>query len=138
MNELDFLANMMSKLGFHVDWITLIMRCVCSVSYTVGVNKGTSEYFSLFRGLNQRDPLSPYLFLLWAKGFSAMLDEAKQKGTMKGVKIGWGGLTINHLFFADRILFGDASEEEAYLVRRIILEYESTNDGGTKEEIGFC
>lgn len=45
---------------------------------------------------------------------------------MKGVQIGRGSLEFSHLFFADHyILFGDALEEGAQIVRRIILKYES-------------
>lgn len=35
--EWDFLAGMLTRLGFHQDWVVLIMRCVCSVTYTVGI-----------------------------------------------------------------------------------------------------
>ncbi|KAH1108059.1 hypothetical protein J1N35_011827 [Gossypium stocksii] len=39
----DILAGMMIQLGFHIDWVVLIIRCVCSVSYIVGLNENTSE-----------------------------------------------------------------------------------------------
>ncbi|KAH1129370.1 hypothetical protein J1N35_000748 [Gossypium stocksii] len=126
--EWDFLAGMMSRLGFHTDWIILIMHCVCSVSYTVGLNGERSDWFSPSRGLRQGDPLSPYLFLLCVEGFSTLLHEANQKGLMRGTFIGRERLSINHLFFADDcILFGDASEEGAHIVRNLILEYEQVS-----------
>lgn len=43
--EWDFLASIMSRLGFHIDWMTLVMRCVCSVTYMVGINNSISEKF---------------------------------------------------------------------------------------------
>ncbi|KAH1121242.1 hypothetical protein J1N35_004402 [Gossypium stocksii] len=43
--EWDFLAGMMSRLGFHQDWVVIIMRCVCSVTFTVGINEGISDFF---------------------------------------------------------------------------------------------
>ncbi|KAH1130759.1 hypothetical protein J1N35_002137 [Gossypium stocksii] len=42
--------GMMLQLGFHDNWVILVMRCVTSVSYTVGVNEGTSDRFLLSKG----------------------------------------------------------------------------------------
>ncbi|KAA3477129.1 reverse transcriptase [Gossypium australe] len=123
--EWDFLARMMKALGFHVDWIVLIMRCVSSVSYSICFNGRDSEWFSPSRGLRQGDPLSPYLFLICAEGFSTLLEDAKQRGRMGGAPIGREKLSINYLFFADDcILFGDTTREGAKTVRDIIQEYE--------------
>ncbi|KAA3459595.1 reverse transcriptase [Gossypium australe] len=122
--EWDFLAGMLSKMGFCQDWIILIIRCVCSVSYTVGINKSISEVFFPSRGLRQGDPLSPFLFLICAEGLSTLLKEAKNKGLMIGSPIGRERFSLNHLLFADDcILFGDASETGAYAVRSILEEY---------------
>lgn len=49
--EWDFLAGMMLKLGFHVDWITLVMRCVVPITYTVGINGCRSNSFTPSIGL---------------------------------------------------------------------------------------
>ncbi|KAH1047945.1 hypothetical protein J1N35_038729 [Gossypium stocksii] len=87
------------RLGFHIDWVVLIMRCICSVSYTLGINGDTSDGFSPPRGLRQGDPLSLYLFLICAEGFSTLLHETKQKDLMWGAPIGRERLSINHLFF---------------------------------------
>ncbi|KAA3481168.1 reverse transcriptase [Gossypium australe] len=125
--EWDFLARMMNSMGFHNDWIVLIMRCVCSVSYSVSLNGLNRDWFSPSRGLRQGDPLSPYLFLICAEGFSSLLEDLKLKGSMEGAPIGRDRLSINHLFFADDcILFGDASLEGANVVHEVIKEYERT------------
>ncbi|KAA3453452.1 reverse transcriptase [Gossypium australe] len=39
-------SGMMKSLGFHDDWIALVMRCVCSVSYSVFLNGMCSDWFS--------------------------------------------------------------------------------------------
>ncbi|KAA3489714.1 reverse transcriptase [Gossypium australe] len=124
--EWDFLAGMMKHLGFHEEWIILIMRCVCSVSYSMSLNGCTSDWFSPSRGLRQGDPLSPFLFLICAEGFSILIEEAKRKGLMQSAHVGRARFSINHLFFPnDSILFGDASCKEAEAVRDVIKEYES-------------
>lgn len=117
---------MMIQLGFHADWVVLIMRCVCSVSYSVCLNRDMSDWFTPPRGLRQDDPLSPYLFLICTEGFSTLLIEAKQKGLMRGAPISRERLSINHLFFAGYcIFFGDASSEGANVVRNTIREYKT-------------
>ncbi|KAA3449628.1 reverse transcriptase [Gossypium australe] len=127
--EWNFLAGMMKSLGFHDDWIVLVMRCICSVSYSVQLNGICSDWFSPSRGLRQGDPLSPYLFYICAEGFSSLLEEVKNSGGMQGATIGRERISINHLFFADDcILFGDATSEGVHTVRDIIREYE-TNAG---------
>ncbi|KAK5772396.1 hypothetical protein PVK06_048684 [Gossypium arboreum] len=71
------------------------------------------------------DPLSPYLFLICAEGFSTLIKEAEQKGLMRSASIGRERFSINHLFFADDcILFGDATCKGFRVVRDVIREYE--------------
>ena len=45
--------------------------------------------------------LSPYLFLLGAEGFSALLTKAEEDGLVAGVKICRDAPSISHLLFAD-------------------------------------
>jgi hypothetical protein len=96
-----FLRDMMSRMGFSQMWIALIMKCVCSVKYKVKVNGSFTDEIILERGLRQGDPLSPYLFLLCAEGFSALLKKAENEGEIGGVKICHGAPSISHLLFAD-------------------------------------
>ena len=63
------------------------MECVTSVGYRIKVNGELSEGFKPERGLRQGDPLSPYLFLICAEGFSALLQQAEQEGKTEGVKV---------------------------------------------------
>lgn len=78
--EWDFLARTMTKLGFHERWVSLIMKCVSTVSYQVWVNGELTNEIIPTRGLSQGDPLSPYLFLICAEGFSSLLNVAEEQG----------------------------------------------------------
>jgi hypothetical protein len=56
------------------------MNYVIMVSYRIKINGALSENFKPERGLRQRDPLSTYLFMICAEGFSTLLNHAKEEG----------------------------------------------------------
>jgi hypothetical protein len=72
-DEWCYLRSIMLSLGFHNNLVDLIMRCVQLVTFQVKVNGELSEPFAPTRGIRQGDPLSSYLFLLCAEGFSCLL-----------------------------------------------------------------
>lgn len=43
--EWEYLRKVMLKLGFHVDYVSLVMRCVTSVSFSIKVNGELSKVF---------------------------------------------------------------------------------------------
>ena len=88
-------------MGFHNTWVDTIMRCVTTVKYRFKVNGDLTDEITPSRGLRQGDPLSPYLFLLCAEGFSILLHAAEARGDLSGVQICQQASNINHLLFAD-------------------------------------
>ena len=99
--EWSFLEKMMIKLGFHERWVDTIMKCVTTVTYCIKVNGQLTDEIAPQRGLQQGDPLSPYLFLLCAEAFSCLLLAAERRGELEGVKVCQDAPSINHLLFAD-------------------------------------
>jgi len=95
------LEAMIRKMGFHDKWISLIMMCVTTVSYSVLINGEPKGRIVPSRGLRQGDPISPYLFLLCAKGLSAMIKKEEREGHLRGIAVCKGASRISHLLFAD-------------------------------------
>lgn len=95
--------------------------CHNTVSYRIKVNGAPSENFSPKRGLRQGDPLSPYLFLICAEGFSILLNHVKEEGCIADVKICQGAPSVSHLLFADdSLILIHAKKEDAMQLHGIL------------------
>lgn len=77
--EWGFLEGMMLKLGFELGFVTLIMHCLASVSYSILYNGFPSARFKPSRGLRQGGPISPFLFLICAESLTALLRDAEAR-----------------------------------------------------------
>ena len=101
------------------------MNCVSFVSYSVLINGEAIGNISPSRGIKQGDPFSPYLFLLCAKGFSALIHEAAMNHQINGISIYKGYPLITHLFFTDNsLLFCKVKEQECHALLSILNRYE--------------
>ena len=85
--EWDFIKQVVEKIGFHEKWIKLIMHCITFVSYSILVNGVAYGSIIPTRGLRQGDPITPYIFLLCAYGFSSLINDAARNHRISGVSI---------------------------------------------------
>jgi hypothetical protein len=114
----------MLKLGFHDQFVSPIMRCVTSVSFSVRVNGVLSDVFKPSRGIRQGDPISPYLFLLCAERLLCLLKGIGPVHLSRGVRVGVHSPWILHLLFADDcIIFSEASQRGATHLQEILEVY---------------
>ncbi|XP_050241207.1 uncharacterized protein LOC126690119 [Quercus robur] len=122
--EWDFLKGMMIRLGFLGVWINRVMSCVSTPSISVRINGKAYGNIIPSRGLRQGDPLSPYLFLLCAEGFTSLLSKAEFEGRLHGVQICRRAPCISHLLFADdSLIFFQANQEEVQEVSNTLHLY---------------
>ncbi len=123
--EWEFLEKIMLKMGFHTRWVSIVMECVRTVSYSVLINGDPKGFFNPSRGLRQGDPISPYLFLLCAEGLQALLAHTAQAKKIQGLSISRGGPTLTHLFFADdSVLFCRANLSDCHAIQEVLSKYE--------------
>lgn len=101
------------------------MNCVSTVSYKIKINGELTEEIIPSRGLRQGDPLSPYLFLICAEGFTSLLNAAEGEGKMQGLSICAGAPSITHLLFADdSLLLMKVNQENATHLQNVLQLYE--------------
>lgn len=99
--EWNYLEAVMKNIGLHPVWVAKVTQCVTTVSFSVLLNGGRLEEFCPTRGIRQGDPISPYLFLLAAEGFSCLLKSKGNNESVKGVVVAPTAPPVNHLLFAD-------------------------------------
>ena len=119
--EWGFIEKVMEQMGFHEKWVNLIMSCITTSTYFVLINGVAHRCIVPSRGLRQGDPLSPYLFLLCADGFSSLINSATRNNMLSSVSIYRGCPMVTHLFFADdSLLFCKASTQECQNLMAIL------------------
>lgn len=129
--EWCFLETMMRRLRFNEVWISRVMTCVTTISYLILVNDQPGPTFTLTKGLYQRDPISPYLYLIYMEALSSLLNEAKLFTKIKGVIVARISPSINHLFFADDIIaFCRAKVSDWQTIQEILETYETAAGQG--------
>jgi hypothetical protein len=107
----------------------LILKCVSSVRFTIRVNGELLPYFTLSRGLRQGDSISPYLFLLSAESFTALLNHFDGDYIDRGIRVSFQSPWINHLIFADdNLIFMRACNRSGDRLNEILLVYGDCSD----------
>ncbi|XP_060960728.1 uncharacterized protein LOC133031275 [Cannabis sativa] len=123
--EWDYLKAVMVKMGFASKWINLIMKCVTSVRYSVVHNGHILGPIIPSRGIRQGDPLSTYLFIICAEGFSALIKSYEANRIIQGCRVANGAPSITHMLFADdSYLFCQATSDAAGSMNRLLHTFE--------------
>jgi len=78
--EWSFLREMLQLLGFNNLWISWIMGCVTSVTYSILINGQPFGFIRPERGIRQGDSLSPFLFVLCTEALIHLFDQSTRKG----------------------------------------------------------
>jgi hypothetical protein len=78
----------MLKLGFQERWVSLTLKCVQSVAFSIRMNGHHSDYFQPTQGIRQGDPISPYMFVLCVADFSAMLNSSGPLFLSRVIRVG--------------------------------------------------
>lgn len=80
------------------------------------------------RGLRQGDPLSPYLFLIYAEGLSALIQQRERQGFIHGRRIPKQAPSISHLFFTDdSLLLFRANDRESAQMKVVLSLYKKAS-----------
>lgn len=98
------LTRIITPFGFSSKVNVLILDCVSVASVDLLLNGSVFNKIDMQRGIWQGDPLSLFLFIMYAELLSRMLLKLEQEEKIHGIKIGRTSPAISHLLFADDIL----------------------------------
>ena len=120
----SYLEMVIRKLGFNEQWVNLQMLCVTIVSYSILVNREPKGTIHPTRGIRQRHPLSPFLFLPCIEGLHGLISQASLSGEIQGYWLCRNSPKLTHLLFAnDSLLFCRATMQECQKVLDILKIY---------------
>ena len=118
--EWGFLNGMMIKLGFLEVWMDRVISYVSTPSFSVRINGKTFGNITPSWGIRQGDPLSPYLFLICAEGFTSLLAKTEIEVRLHGVAVcrsAPSAPSITNLLLAnDSLIFCQANKDEVQVV----------------------
>jgi hypothetical protein len=100
---------------------------VCTATASVLVNGSPTPEFPLERGLRQRDPLSPFLFLLAAEGLNIMMQSMVGNNIFTGYSVrAQDSTVVSHLQFTDdTLLVGVKSWANVRALRAVLFLFEA-------------
>lgn len=99
----NFLIHLLEAAEFPFTFINWVKSCITSTWFSISLNGSLAGIFKVQKGLQQGNPISPYLFVLAVEVLSQLLDRAAQEGRI-GYHPRCKKLSLTHLCFVDDLL----------------------------------
>eukprot|EP00253_Pinus_taeda_P015050 PITA_15050 len=136
----SYIQQMLLAFGFNATWARWIMNLISSPRFSILLNGSPSKSFRPSRGICQRDPLSPFIFVLMAEGLNRLLHSAISSQTLKGISLHGLHPLSHQQFVDDTMLFGHPSSQEASAFKDLLSlfsEASGTSINATKSHLFF-
>lgn len=113
----DLIFNTQHEVGLLDQMVSLLMKCITTVSFKGFWNGEVTDSFTPSKGIRQSDPVSPYIFVLCIERFAHKINLAVSEGQWKPIKIARKCPELSHLFFIDDVmLFAEASLSQVQVI----------------------
>ena len=88
----------LGELNIPTNVINVIRWCVSTARMSLIWNGDKGDSFTPTRGLRQRDPLSPYLFVILMEKFSHVIQKEVENDNWQPFRMRKNGTCVSHLF----------------------------------------
>jgi hypothetical protein len=120
----EYMRAMLLDFCFNQGWVTWILNLTSSAFFSLLINGVPSRPFSPSRGIRQGDPLSPFLFIILAKGLSRSIQAAIEQNLLTGLPLHGISPPISHSQFVDdTLLMGSPTVREASSLQEILQTF---------------
>ncbi|XP_021767727.1 uncharacterized protein LOC110732117 [Chenopodium quinoa] len=121
----EFIQGMMYALKFPTHFISWVMQCVTTPTFSLLLNGGSYGLFKGKKGIRQGDPKSPLLFVIVMEYLSRLLKNVGKKRRFKYHQR-CKELALNHLIFADDLmLFSYGTNDSVKLLIKALKTFEA-------------
>lgn len=100
----DYMKGVLEAFGFNKDSIKWIMAIFSGAFFSILLNGSPFMPFCPSRGIRQGDPLSPFLFVVMAKGLTRSIMETSSCNSLFGLKLHVNVPPSTHQRFVDDTL----------------------------------
>jgi Reverse transcriptase (RNA-dependent DNA polymerase) len=132
-----FLIETLQGREFGYKWIRWIQNILDGSKICINFNGELSPYFHCKRGVRQSDPLSLFLSNLVADVLNVLLNNAQDKGYIKGLGAKGAFSSLVNIYFADdTLLFLEANVKYIESLKWILIAFEDLS--GLKINFDKC
>ncbi|KAJ0568029.1 putative RNA-directed DNA polymerase [Helianthus annuus] len=137
-----FLRDILHGFGFRSLFISWIMECVTTSSFSLSINGNIHGYFKGKRGLRQGDPMSPYLFTMVMEVLTLILAKtAMLDATFRFHNKCEKQMIINLCFADDLFLFARGEVSSVKVIVKSLKEFQEVSGlipSNAKSTIFYC
>jgi hypothetical protein len=119
-----YMQSLLETFRFDKDWIHWIMKITSSTFFSILVNEVPSKPFMPSREIHQGDPLSPFLFIIMAKGLGRYIKASIEDGSLQGLPLhNLQPSTSHRQFMDDTLLMNTPTTKEALKLKTILFDF---------------
>jgi len=135
-----YIQKMLIAFGFSPMSVRWFLSLISSTFFSILINGIPSHPFSPSRGIQQGDPLSPFLFVLMVEGLGRHIEHALLSKKIKGLSIHNSPAITHQQFFDDNMIFGYPFVQEASMYKSLLNDFAEalgTSINKTKSQFFF-